>query len=112
MRGKVADDVTGFYAIRITPAYAGKRLYCNGKISLVRDHPRVCGEKPCPFQTVELSLGSPPRMRGKEQDFEKLIGHDRITPAYAGKSYKHLRRLSKRRDHPRVCGEKTKKIAL
>ena len=45
-------------------------------------------------------------MRGKESDGEqrKMIG--RITPAYAGKrklTYKHV---TKRQDHPRLCGEK------
>ena len=34
----------------------------------------------------------------------------RITPAYAGKSAKLLFYHSKTWDHPRLCGEKTKKI--
>ena len=34
----------------------------------------------------------------------------RITPAYAGKSYQHEAVILCPRDHPRLCGEKTKKI--
>ena len=30
----------------------------------------------------------------------------RITPAYAGKSFQFLAQKHKRRDHPRLCGEK------
>ena len=33
-----------------------------------------------------------------------------ITPAYAGKRLGGTSRRSVSRDHPRVCGEKTKKI--
>ena len=49
-------------------------------------------------------------MRGKvpvmvELDF--LVG---ITPAYAGKSDHNSYAASDRKDHPRLCGEKTKKI--
>ena len=49
-------------------------------------------------------------MRGKEGDLVPIYLDEGITPAYAGKSHE-LRRLTVRsRDHPRVCGEKTKKI--
>ena len=34
----------------------------------------------------------------------------RITPAYAGKSSAKSFNEAASRDHPRVCGEKTKKI--
>ena len=45
MRGK---DFYYFFVpnrIRITPAYAGKSLFCFESMCLLRDHPRVCGEK-------------------------------------------------------------------
>ena len=35
---------------RITPAWAGKRLYCHDCESVEEDHPRVGGEKLCPVQ--------------------------------------------------------------
>ena len=49
-------------------------------------------------------------MRGKAIPF--LVGGFklRITPAYAGKSVKNCGAGGVKRDHPRVCGEKTKKI--
>ena len=49
-------------------------------------------------------------MRGKDQikDAKKLA--DGITPAYAGKSVVGALSACVVVDHPRVCGEKTKKI--
>ena len=49
-------------------------------------------------------------MRGK--GFVAWLGslHGGITPAYAGKRDGSLLRLDGTVDHPRVCGEKTKKI--
>ena len=51
---------------RITPAYAGKRNGNDLPGILIRDHPRVCGEKSSPFSLFITLWGSPPRMRGKE----------------------------------------------
>ena len=51
-------------------------------------------------------MGSPPLMRGKGADHlrsEVCLG---ITPAYAGKSAASAFGYARRRDHPRVCGEK------
>ena len=49
-------------------------------------------------------------MRGK--DFEQMRSaiSVRITPAYAGKSLRTYRLRTGLQDHPRLCGEKTKKI--
>ena len=49
-------------------------------------------------------------MRGRVLDVTFFMICSRITPAYAGKSYTVLRLLGWLRDHPRVCGEETKKI--
>ena len=54
--------------------------------------------------------GSPPPMRGKEQRTGRCAGSIRITPAYAGKSVAVAVLHFVQRDHPRLCGEKTKKI--
>ena len=90
----------------ITPAYAGKRSWRYLLMALTRDHPRVCGEKRYSIQRIGKGTGSPPRMRGKVgcAGLHHLI-HG-ITPAYAGKSLKKLRKKYNIRDHPRVCGEK------
>ena len=52
-------------------------------------------------------LGSPPRMRGKDQTDRKEMNFSGITPAYAGKRPNGQKRNELFRDHPRVCGEKT-----
>ena len=70
----------------------------------------MCGEKRMPVFVVPFLVGSPPHVRGKEcvNSARKLpVG---ITPACAGKRAILFRLLSLPRDHPRMCGEKTKKI--
>ena len=49
-------------------------------------------------------------MRGKATSPSFSLSILGITPAYAGKSIKVLLADEIDRDHPRVCGEKTKKI--
>ena len=90
MRGKARPPANIKKSSRITPAYAGKRI--SGTM-----------------QTT-IRQGSPPRMRGKGSVLacrDQVLG---ITPAYAGKSSGHTVRSGTNGDHPRVCGEKTKKI--
>ena len=48
-------------------------------------------------------------MRGKGFFLPLCCGLSRITPAYAGKRTRTARSRTQRRDHPRVCGEKTHK---
>ena len=65
MRGKGILDRASGAKTWITPAYAGKRRTSAATVTILRDHPRVCGEK---FErdSDEIELyGSPPRMRGK-----------------------------------------------
>ena len=130
MRGKAV--FCGFPPgdVGITPAYAGKshRLALSRRVPW--DHPRVCGEKCTVLTCTACGWGSPPRMRGKGAPAGVLARWSRITPAYAGKrkyspvwllvtwitpAYAGKRELYRKsekfvRDHPRVCGEKTKKI--
>ena len=49
----------------ITLAYAGKSRVAALRLTLHRDHPRVCGEKNGLGTKICSSPGSPPRMRGK-----------------------------------------------
>lgn len=49
-------------------------------------------------------------MRGKESEKPDCDDKRRITPAYAGKSEDEKPEVRCNWDHPRVCGEKTKKI--
>ena len=110
MRGK--ENLHGGRAALkgITPAYAGKSFSSGHEKGLVWDHPRVCGEKGQRPDSREQNQGSPPRMRGKAQRRAGSARGSGITPAYAGKRLMHANGFCWPRDHPRVCGEKTKKI--
>ena len=59
---------------------------------MIRDHPRLCGEK-VKFLNCHTIL-------------------KRITPAYAGKSKSSAATANKQWDHPRLCGEKKKRRSL
>ena len=88
VRGKEVAQAAGLAEVGITPACAGKRL----------KSPLCCHRE----------KGSPPRVRGKGGLDAADLLEAGITPACAGKSA--LRQPSPRlsKDHPRVCGEKTK----
>ena len=110
MRGKVYLVAELFPGNGITPAYAGKSFRLFIAVWLEEDHPRVCGEKSMCTRSPLSGSGSPPRMRGKATAALRLDGANGITPAYAGKSKRCVYDRLSVQDHPRVCGEKTKKI--
>ena len=89
MRGKAKQAAASGQVLRITPACAGKSAAAFLRITLDKDHPRMCGEK-C--------------LSGK-----KLTGVGRITPACAGKSGLAAAQKLLNQDHPRMCGEKVKR---
>ena len=107
MRGKVSVHSAFSPFVRITPACAGKSRRLSHCRSQFWDHPRVCGEKLSLSTRPRAKSGSPPRMRGKDLSDNELQVLDGITPAYAGKSVIRISDGCLRRDHPRVCGEKT-----
>ena len=112
MRGKVGGTMKNLNVPRITPAYAGKSCPSTGCILPCWDHPRICGEKLLRVYKFGIVKGSPPHMRGKASGCCFLGVSIGITPAYAGKSQGcHQCRL-RCEDHPRICGEKTKKIDM
>ena len=106
MRGKVLFGVHRGIGIGITPAYAGKRASCKIVHNKTPDHPRVCGEKWDMADDLCLAKGSPPRMRGKDDQLHEGSKQFRITPAYARKNCKFSTSLVNNWDHPRICGEK------
>ena len=110
MRGKVVRAIPDILRKRITPAYAGKRALAAVRTPIVRDHPRLCGEKFASSPFAYLSWGSPPPMRGKGTNAAQFNFCFGITPAYAGKS--SVCRILKTPcgDHPRLCGEKEQKM--
>ena len=85
MRGKVLAAQPLYLILGITPAYAGKRVMRRRSFAVLRDHPRVCGEKWGGVLKEAARKGSPPRMRGKEHLVEGQAIFSGITPAYAGK---------------------------
>ena len=110
MRGKVVSAAQQKIPDRITPAYAGKSCTAVPPALSSRDHPRLCGEKE--YLTIGLveDMGSPPPMRGKARQSAAAALSGRITPAYAGKSMLSLQSLHNWWDHPRLCGEKSKRF--
>ena len=66
-RGKVKPTNSSRTAFRITPAWAGKRLFPWPVGALGGDHPRVGGEKLFDDGPGQGAQGSPPRGRGKDQ---------------------------------------------
>ena len=76
----------------------------------IKDHPRVGGEKHNHSYQQGLERGSPPRGRGKVPGCLHFGLENRITPAWAGKRPRYAVERHTSRDHPRVGGEKTKKI--
>ena len=89
----------------IIPAYAGNT---GCPIALARkrwDHPRVCGEHISAFQSLSITMGSSPRMRGTLGAQLRLRVSVGIIPAYAGNTRPCCSRPTRNRDHPRVCGE-------
>ena len=92
--------------LRITPACAGKSPMCGARVCVVKDHPRVCGEKCRRLGDIFHGARSPPRVRGKVMEAKAFTNPIRITPACAGKSKTMTISGSPVKDHPRVCGEK------
>ena len=106
MRGKGDANGIAVFLCRITPAYAGKSAAVCGAANLGQDHPRLCGEKKKSGYSCAKHVGSPPPMRGKDSRCSELACDAGITPAYAGKSVQSSLTRQRRRDHPRLCGEK------
>ena len=127
VRGKGRDAGRHRRRHGITPACAGKRPPKSGWRLWHWDHPRVCGEKlrshlrssgrggitpacagksSSSFWCSGVSIGSPPRVRGKAGLVGGHADYERITPACAGKRWPEADVLANGWDHPRVCGEK------
>ena len=106
MRGKASCHVHLTLVSRITPAYAGKRALSSSPRVALKDHPRMCGEKTGFIAHRMIDKGSPPHVRGKDDNKPLTKAKKRITPACAGKRNPGGLYLSSVWDHPRMCGEK------
>ena len=89
----------------IIPAYAGNTWNRQRQASPCWDHPRVCGEHAVLNSDALPFTGSSPRMRGTPARHAKGARTVGIIPAYAGNTSFPVRRIWRRGDHPRVCGE-------
>ena len=70
---------------------------------------RICSrQKSIRSGTARDSFSQTPHMRGKAKGDEFGLGQTRITPACAGKRRTPKQCVFNSRDHPRVCGEKSK----
>ena len=105
-RGKADVLFSQFFARRITPAWAGKRPGGIPSSMVVRDHPRVGGEKARWYPIKYGGQGSPPHGRGKVPAVLQCRRFRGITPAWAGKSSGQHNASLVNKDHPRVGGEK------
>ena len=85
MRGKVGNGLEPDFVHGITPAYAGKSGFFQCYPRIIKDHPRLCGEKSEPENCDMNNQGSPPPMRGKAFSSPFRAFASGITPAYAGK---------------------------
>ena len=105
MRGKLFRHLVTLCHHRITPAHAGKTLYCFEISPCKTDHPRTCGENVNHSFSLFRRGGSPPHMRGKRKFGRSAIARRRITPAHAGKTSMLIIQNLLSTDHPRTCGE-------
>ena len=105
MRGKPESTALIALLTGITPADAGKTSFALRVSFFCWDHPRGCGENSIATNPPPVSLGSPPRMRGKPRDCPQPCNKTRITPADAGKTGIARRIECRLQDHPRGCGE-------
>ena len=109
-RGKDERRRPGEIRARITPAWAGKSWPLRDIHNLVWDHPRVGGEKFVRYGYKFPVGGSPPRGRGKVPETYRYVAGYGITPAWAGKSLGICACFPLVQDHPRVGGEKLKRL--
>ena len=110
VRGKPFRRGRAWQRTRITPAGAGKTTQYLLQRVCHEDHPRRCGENCAVGVYGSICRGSPPQVRGKLFFKSWLVNSFRITPAGAGKTSGCLIYRGSRKDHPRRCGENTKKI--
>ena len=105
MRGTHRLETPCVQSDGIIPAYAGNTNLCPSMASMLRDHPRVCGEHGMADIGDAFNSGSSPRMRGTPYSPYPTARCTGIIPAYAGNTTSPVRVTSSLRDHPRVCGE-------
>ena len=111
MCGEKRRRVSAYNVGQGSPPHVRGKVLIRKKINGSRqDHPRMCGEKRACSCAEAAQPGSPPHVRGKGAKPMPCTNPNGITPACAGKSEKGPVGGGTHEDHPRMCGEKTKKI--
>ena len=110
MRGTLEVVVVGGGVIGIIPAYAGNTNGYVARILFFRDHPRICGEHHVNNNGIGTVAGSSPHMRGTPIYIPAPCQSRRIIPAYAGNTCHIICGNVNGGDHPRICGEHTKRL--
>lgn len=80
------EDAVKICIRRITPACAGKTVFLVQMMKHHQDHPRVCGKNIEDVRKSKRDLGSPPRVREKQEFLPAGTRVRGITPACAGKT--------------------------
>ena len=92
------------------PRICGEHSAATIGSSVPGDHPRICGEHPLVFRRRGVRQGSSPHMRGTRSTSFGATAPRGIIPAYAGNTTVFSPWSRDRRDHPRICGEHTKRL--
>ena len=112
VRGARAGRLCGVPRSGIIPACAGSTPTATRPSREPRDHPRMCGEHFTTTGSPYCSSGSSPHVRGARQSRSLINLSLGIIPACAGSTPRHGSSPACRRDHPRMCGEHTKELAI
>ena len=105
VRGAPASRVRRPRGPGITPACTGSTPGTTSARRAWTDHPRVYGEHRDPAWGEALAGGSPPRVRGAQNDLVATVQNGRITPACTGSTPSWTPGRTGSADHPRVYGE-------
>ena len=105
LRGKLLAYRGCRRRLRLTPAPAGKTRKRFPKSCSRQAHPRACGENVAEYMSQTISIGSPPRLRGKLEEALDGVSVGGLTPAPAGKTLPARALARRARAHPRACGE-------
>ena len=89
----------------IIPTCAGSTFSYRDTLTVLGDHPRMCGEHPSDDGVNSKIAGSSPHVRGAHELASQPRARRGIIPACAGSTSTAAPCLRSARDHPRMCGE-------
>src|SRR4051812_8238725 len=88
----------------MTPARAGRTVGGVTGLPMAWDDPRACGADGTPAAWHWSLIGSPPRVRGGQDEHDRSGHRDRMTPARAGRTTAPVAPAVEVQDDPRACG--------